>query len=69
MNKSSSWPISCNVAEPFRQKIEEYMKSSETNSIFKHDMHTMVHLAETEEDLQTLRKMIVRYNVLSYSSK
>ena len=44
----------------FRQKVEEYLDNSETNAIFKADLQTMLLIIETEEDLQTLRKMIIR---------
>ena len=40
--------------------MEEYLDKSETNAIFKADLLTMLQVTETEEDLQTLKKMIIR---------
>ena len=48
------------ITDAFRHRVEQYLESSESNIIFKHDLHTMAHLAENEEDLKTLHKMIVR---------
>ncbi len=59
-----SWSDRYNLCtDAFRQKVEDYMKESEANVIYKHDLQAMILLSETEEDLRTLHRMIVRLAV------
>ena len=46
--------------ETFRSRMDDYMAQSEANSIFTDDLKTMLHIAETEEDVKTSMQMIKR---------
>ncbi|KAL5004236.1 hypothetical protein ScPMuIL_017692 [Solemya velum] len=45
----------------FIDRMDEYMSSDPSKPVFTDDLKTMVHISETEEDLNMLEKMLKRY--------
>ena len=45
--------------------MEEYLTASDTNTIFTDDLKTIVHVAETQDDLDTAVKMIKRCGLVT----
>ena len=48
------------ITDTFRLRMDEYMDTSKSNTIFTDDLKTMVYIAETDEDLNTTIRMIKR---------
>lgn len=53
-----------NISDKFRSKMTEYTSDDSKNMIFTEDLKNMVHLAESEEDVQLVIKMMKRYSVI-----
>ena len=58
--KLNYFSLVCTISERFRVRMEEYLTASDTNTIFTDDLKTIVHVAETQDDLDTAVKMIKR---------
>lgn len=51
-----------NIADKFRSKMTEFSSDGSKNLIFTEDLKNMIHISETDEDLDLVVKMLKRFN-------
>lgn len=51
-----------NIADKFKEKMSEYVQDESKNMIFTEDLKNMIHISETDNDVELVVKMIKRYN-------
>lgn len=51
-----------NISEKFRTKMTEFTEEGSKNMIFTEDLKNMIHLAESEKDVELVIKMLKRFN-------
>lgn len=52
-----------NIAEKFKLKMDEYSVDDSKTMIFTEDLKNMIHIAETQEDVDLLIKMMKKYEI------
>ncbi|KAF5307140.1 hypothetical protein FQR65_LT00656 [Abscondita terminalis] len=51
-----------NIAPKFREKMIEYAADESKNMVFTEDLKNMVHLADSDEDVNLVIKMMIKFN-------
>ncbi|KAF2896595.1 hypothetical protein ILUMI_09580 [Ignelater luminosus] len=51
-----------NIAPMFRDKMKEYTSDDSKNMVFTEDLKNMVHIAENDEDVELVIKMMKKFN-------
>lgn len=51
-----------NIEGKFKEKMSEYVTDESKNMIFTEDLKNMIHISETDKDIELVVKMMKRYN-------
>ncbi|CAH0550263.1 unnamed protein product [Brassicogethes aeneus] len=51
-----------NISDKFREKMNEYSNEDSKSMIFTEDLKNMIHLSESDEDIQLVYNMIKKFN-------
>lgn len=49
----------------FREKMKEFLGDGSTTMVFTEDLKNMVHVAESDEDVQLVAKMLKKYTIIT----
>lgn len=51
-----------NISDKFREKMSEYVIHDSKNMIFTEDLKNMIHIADSDKDIELAVEMLKRYN-------